>query len=141
MTYTPKRKETMPIPVEPAVLSILVQNSSAETNQAVYVPWKNCQLSYAYSIVTEACTATSAVTNIKLELNAADGTEMMAIEVGSGTQAVGTIDEASVTSQSACENLSNDNTARDAINISVDGPTDASGALQMYMYFEPWYGE
>ena len=141
MTYSPTRRETMPIPVEPAVLSCYAANSSSETNTVVYVPWKNCKLAHAYSVVVSACSATSAVTNIDLELNAADGTEMMSIEVAAGTQAVGTIDEASITSQSACENLSSDNASRDAVNIEVDGPTDAGGAFMVYMYFEPWYGE
>jgi hypothetical protein len=131
----------MPIPVEPAVLSLYVGNSSAETNTVVYVPWKNCQLSYAYTAVVTACTATSAVTSIDLELNAAGGTEMMSIEVGSGTQAVGVIDEATITDQSACENLNSDDAARDAVVVEVDGPTDANGAFMLYMYFEPWYGE
>jgi hypothetical protein len=141
MTYTPKRTETMPIPVEPGVMCAYVKNHATATDTPVYVPWKNCQLSYAYSLCVEACTATSAGTTIVMELNAASGTAMQTITIAAGATAVGVLDEAAVTSQDACENLSSDNTSRDVVNLTIDGPTDADGAFMVYMYFETWNGE
>ena len=85
--------------------------------------------------------ATSAATTIVMELNAASGTAMQTITVAAGTTAVGVIDEAVVTNQAACENLSSDNADRDVVNVTIDGPTDADGDLMVYLYFEPWYGE
>ena len=141
MVFTATKTKTLPVPAEPGVLSCYVANSSAETNTLVYVPWENCKLSYAYIVCVSACSATTAATEIDLELNAAGGTEMMSITVAAGATAVGTIDEATVSSQDACENLSASVAARDAINIEMDGPTDASGAWMLYMYFEGWDGE
>jgi len=131
----------MPIPVEPGVLSVYVKNAATATDTPVYVPWKNCQLSYAYSICVDACSATSAATTINLELNAASGTVMQGITVAAGATSVGTVDEATVSNQAACENLSSDDAARDVVNVTIDGPTDADGAFMVYMYFESYYGE
>jgi hypothetical protein len=139
MTYTAKRTETMPIPVEPAVISINLTNSASETNVPVYVPWKHCQLSYVYSVVTTAIDATDDLV-IQLQLNGTTGTAMYDMTVA-GSAAVGDIDEGAVNTQSACENLSSDNTSRDAVNIQIDGSSTGTGAIQMYLYFEPWAGE
>ncbi len=139
MVYTPTRTEAMPLPVEPSVLSVYVPNSAAETNIVVYVPWKSCKLSYAYTTVVAAIDATDAM-EIDLELNAAGGTEMMTITVAASS-AVGTLDEATVSSQAACEDLSSDNASRDAVVVEVDGSAAADGAVMLYLYFERWDGE
>ena len=135
MTYSAKLGNTMPIPVEPAVLSVYVANSAAETNMPVYIPWKNCRLVYAYTVVVGAAIDATGAMEIDLELNAAGGTEMMSIQVAASS-AVGTIDEASVSNASACKNLSRDDASRDAINVEVDGSASAAGAVMLYMYFE-----
>ena len=57
MTFSPTRTETLPIPAEPAVISCYVPNSAAEINIPVYVPWKQCKLSYAYTVVVAIYTA------------------------------------------------------------------------------------
>ena len=139
MVYTPSKTETLPIPAEPAVLSCYVPNTAAETNILLYVPWKQCKLSHAYTVVVAAIDATDAM-EIDLELNAAGGTEMMTLTVAASS-AVGTIDEATVSSQAACENLSSDTAARDAVNVEVDGSAAADGAVMLYLYFERWDGE
>ena len=139
MTYTPKRRETMPIPVEPAVLTINVKNSASATDIPIYVPWKHCQLSYVYAVVTTAIDGTGNMV-VKFELNAAGGTRMYNL-TAAGSAAVGTVYDATVATQSACENLSSDNSSRDAVNIEVDGSTTGTGALQIYLYFEVWDGE
>jgi len=129
----------MPIPVEPGVVSVVVNNSASETNIPVYVPWRNCKLSYAYTVCTTAVDTAGAM-EIDLELNAASGTEMMTISVAANSS-VGDIDEATVSSAAACKNLSYDNASRDAVNVEVDGSSTGTGQVMLYLYFEPWAGE
>jgi hypothetical protein len=139
MTYTPKRTETMPIPAEPAVISINLKNSAAATDIPIYVPWKHCQLSYVYSVVTVAIDSTNPLV-MKVELDAAGGTRMMDMTINTSAS-VGDIDEATVTNQYACENLSSDDPDRDVVNIEIDGSSTGTGAFQLYLYFEVWGGE
>ena len=134
MTYTANLSNSMPIPCEPGVLSVYVPNTAAETNILVYVPWKQCRLAYAYTVCVTAIDATGAM-EIDLELNAAAGTEMMTISVAASS-AVGDIDEATVSTATACVDLDRDDSARDAINIEVDGSAAAAGAVMLFMYFE-----
>lgn len=135
MTYTATKKPSFPVPVEPAVLSVYVPNSSASTNIPVYIPWKNCELVYAYTVAVGVVDGTGDM-EIDLELNAAGGTEMMTITVAASA-AIGDIDEATVSSADACKNLDRNNSDRDAVNIEVDGSADATGAVMLYMYFAP----
>jgi hypothetical protein len=72
---------------------------------------------------------------IDLELNAASGTEMMSITVAASA-AVGDIDEATVSTPSACANLSRENADRDVVNIEVDGSTTGTGGVMLHMFFE-----
>jgi hypothetical protein len=58
----------------------------------------------------------------------------MSITVAAAS-AVGTIDEATVSSASACKALSYDDTSRDAVNIEVDGG-GGTGSVNLFMYFE-----
>lgn len=138
MAYTPRMNRKSPLPVEPAVLSVYVPNSTAETNILVPVPWHQVQLSHAETNVVTAIDATGAM-EIDLELNASGGTEMMTITVAASS-AVGTIDTATVTSRSACEGLSYDDTSKDYICIEVDGSASAAGAVMLYLYFENYRG-
>lgn len=139
MTYTASRYNTMPIPSEPAVLSVHVNNSASATDIPVYVPWKNCRLVHAVAYVATAID-TSGAMEIDLELNAASGTEMMSISVAASS-AVGTAAEATVSSADACKHLDRDDANRDAVNIEVDGGTGASGAVNLQLYFESERGQ
>ncbi len=134
MTYTANKKPSMPIPVEPGVLSLAISNSSAATDIPVYIPWKNCELVYAYTVVTTAIDATGGM-EVDLELDTAGGTEMMSISIA-GSASVGDIDEATISSAAACKNLDRDDADRDAVNVEIDGSADAAGAAMLYMYFE-----
>ena len=138
MAYTRKMDRRCPLPVEPGVVSVHLVNSVAETNVPVMVPWKNVQLAYAYTVVTEAIDATGAM-EIDLELDAAGGTEMMSITVA-GSSAVGDIDEATVSSASACKGLSYDETSKDYVVCEIDGSAAAAGSVMLYMFFEPYRG-
>lgn len=134
MTYTRKMSLTTPLPNDPGVLSVYVPNSASATDIPVYVPWNRCQLTYAYTVVNSAIDTAGAM-EIDLELNAASGTEMMSITVAANSS-VGTIDEATVSSASACKGLNYSDTSYDAVNIETDGSASASGGVMLYMYFE-----
>jgi hypothetical protein len=133
MAYIPSKNDSYPSSVQPAVLSVYVPNSTAETNILVNVPWRNCRLTYAYTVVVSVIDA--AASAITLELNASGGTTMMTIAVA-GAAPVGDIDEAVVVSRDACGNLSRDNAPRDAVNIKVDSAGTATGGWMLYLYFE-----
>jgi hypothetical protein len=128
----------MPIPAEPAVLSVHVSNSKSATDIPVYVPWKNCRLVHAVAYVTTHVDTAGAM-EIDLELNAASGTEMMSISVPADS-AVGTAVEATTSSASACQNLDRDDANRDAVNIEVDGGA-GTGAVALHLYFESERGQ
>ncbi len=135
MTYSPKMSNTMSIPVEPAVICVhLVGPNTATVDIPVYVPWKECQLTYAYTVTTVAEGNVNAI-EIDLELNAASGTEAMTITVAQNAS-VGDIDEATVTTASAAEHLGRDDTSRDAINIEMASAGATSWQGMLYMYFE-----
>jgi hypothetical protein len=120
MTFTPQMGAGIPLPAHPGVLSVPLSNSASEINIPVYVPWRNCQLSYAYAVVTTVVDTAGAM-NIDLELNAAGGTAMMNISATGAT--IGTIHEATVTSRSACRHLDSQDSARDAVmSKSMDQP-------------------
>ena len=125
----------MPIPVEPAVLAVhLVAPSNATGDVLVYIPWDSCRLVYAYTVTTVA-EANVAAVEIDLELNAASGTEIMSITVAQAA-AIGDIDEATVITAAAQENLGRKDTSRDAINIEIAGGTSTLWQGMLYMYFE-----
>jgi hypothetical protein len=134
MVYTANVNNVMPVPTEPGVLSIKVPNTNPETNILVYVPWTFCRLAYAYAVNYTDIDATGNM-NIDLELNAAAGTLMMNIDV-TKSGAVGAVTEATVSTAAACRQLDRDNTARDAINVEVDGSAAAAGGVMLFMYFE-----
>ena len=75
MTYTPTRTETMPIPVEPAVLSVHLDGGGGVVDVPVYIPWKHCKLVYAYTVTTVG-EGNNAAVALDFELNAAGGTRM-----------------------------------------------------------------
>lgn len=125
----------MPIPAEPAVLAVaLTAPSNATADVLVYVPWKECNLVYAYTVTTVAEGNVAAV-EIDIELNAASGTEIMTITVAQNA-AIGDIDEATFTTETAGRALDRGNTARDAVNIEIAGGTSNTWQGMLYMYFE-----
>ena len=138
MTFNLDMNKRCPLPVDPAVISVHVPNSAAETNLLVPVPWDNCTLIHAETNVAEEIDATDAM-EIDLELNAAGGTEMMSITVAASS-AVGTIDTATVTSKSACQGLSRSDTSKDYICVEVDGSAAAAGSVNLFMFFQSYRG-
>ena len=135
MTYTAIKSNTMPIPLEPALLSVhLTAPSNTTTDVPVYIPWKECNLAFAYTVTTVAEGDVAAV-EIDLELNAASGTEIMTISVARNA-AIGDIDEATFTTLSASKALDREDTARDAVNIEIAGGTSNTWQGMLYMYFE-----
>ena len=133
MVYTPTYYGTYPIPLEPAVLSCFIQNTSAESNLAVYVPWEYCQMDYCYEVQLVANQAGSSSGTLDLELDAAAGTELYTMTIASSA-AVGTIVEGTLTTVAPTKNLGRHDTARDAVNIEVIS-SNAAGAMMLYMYF------
>lgn len=138
MVYSPTLNNSMPIPTEPGILSVHLEVATATKDVAVYVPWKTCRLSYAYSVLTGSSTTTGQTVDVDLELNAAGGTEMMSINHAAGS-AVGSVAEGSVTTKAACKNLDRANADRDAINIEHVG--SIATTVMLYMYFEPEVGQ
>ena len=139
MTYTPVREKTMPIPVEPAVLSVHLDGGAGVVDVPVYIPWKHCQLVYAYTVTTVG-EGNNAAVYLDFELNAAGGTRMGDIDIAQNA-AVGDIDEFVIYDQDACENLSSDDPARDAINIELTDNASSTWQGMLFMYFEVWAGE
>ena len=134
MAYTRKTNPGCPLPVEPQVLSIQLTNGVTAKDYPVYVPWKNVQLTYAYS-VCQTAVDTSGAMALKFELNAASGTSLGTMSMAAST-AVGTVTD--WTAPSSYTRLSSDNTSIDAVNIEVDGGTGATGVMTVYMYFEKY---
>lgn len=138
MVYTANINNSMPIPTEPGVLSCYVANSAGTSDVLVYVPWKNCRLAYAYSVVV-AKVDTAAGLDIDLELNAAGGGDIMSI-AHSASDAIGTVAEATFDDSTLGMGLDRDDSTKDAVNIEMTG-TNATGAVMVYMYFEPEVGQ
>jgi len=130
MTFTSTMRNTMPIPVEPAVMSIYV---TADTQELLIpIPWKDCKLVHAV-----ACFDVAEGTNtgtIDIELNTAGGGDMYSIAVaadqGAGTQVEGTVQTASNNI-----NLDREEATRDNVNLEVAGSA-ADYTCMVYLYFE-----
>lgn len=133
---TKPSRNSMPIPAEPAVLCVPLNNDTADANVLVYVPWKNCRLSYCYTVVTTAIDNNSDLV-LTLELNAEAGSTMAVITIAQNS-GVGTIDTPTLTAAN-CRKLDRDDSTRDAINIDVNGDASPAGQVMLYMYFESDY--
>ena len=137
MTYTRKRNPGCPLPVEPQVLSIELANlTDTAIDIPVYVPWKNVELTYAYSVCT-AAVDTSGDLGLKFELNAASGTSLGVMTIPVSTTAGTQVDWTAGTATQ----LSSDNTSIDAVNIEYDGNSGAGsgkGTFTVFMYFEKY---
>jgi len=108
---------------------------SGAVDTLVPIPWENVRLVKIVGAVTEVIDNVGDW-ELDFELNAASGTEMMTMTVTKNS-AVGTVWEATVSTESACQNLSAAIAARDAINIESDGAATPTGAMNLYFYFEP----
>ena len=131
MAYTYNKDKRCPLQCEPGVLSIRIPNSAAEVNIPVYVPWKDVELMYAYTVCTTSIDATGHM-EIDLEVNASGGTEIGTAQVAASSSP-GDIDEFTIT---AGTRLDYADAGIDAINVEVDGSSTGTGAVQLYLYFE-----
>jgi hypothetical protein len=122
----------------PGVISQVLNNSASATDVLVDIPWKTCRLAAAYTVVTTAIDADTGGMQVTLELNAAGGGDMMAIDIAASS-AVGDQDYATFSTggRARCNNLDRDDTARDKINIEIDGSTTGTGQAMLHMFFEP----
>jgi len=120
----------MPIPIEPAVLSVYL--TAATTELLIPIPWKNCKL--VHVVACFDVTASAATGSIDFELNAEGGGDMFTIAVGS-EQGAGTQVEGTVVTASNCTDLDRDDTARDNTNIEVSGDVTTYTCM-VYLYFE-----
>jgi hypothetical protein len=128
--------QELPIPAEPMVMCMYLPNANNH-NIIAYVPWKNCRLSYCYTVVTTVIDNNSDDMVLTLELNAAAGSTMASITIAKNS-AVGTVDTPTLTAAN-CRKLDRDDSTRDAINVDVNGDSSASGAVMLYLYFESDY--
>lgn len=115
----------------PLVMSIYVNNSAAETNVTVPVPWNDVRCVYIYSIVATDIDNTGAM-EVDFEYNAAGGTEFATLTVAQN-DGVGSIDEATI-SDTKTAALFNE---KSYINVEIDGSATGTGALNIFFYFEP----
>jgi len=127
-----------PLDCDIKVIQAYIRNrTSAEVNIPIPIPWEDVRLVKAIAVVSEVIDNVGAWA-IDFELDKAGGTEMMSIDIAA-SDAVGTIYEATVTNQAACERLSSKNPTRDAIVIEADSAAAASylGAANIFLIFEP----
>ena len=129
-------KDMCPVFGLPGILGpIPLTNNATEFQTLIDIPWKECKLVSARFDVTTTVDTVGAM-NIDLELNAASGTAMMNVSVTAGSAVAAQL-YGTVTSAAACNKLDRDNTARDKINIEVDGSTTGTGAGMLWLMFEP----
>lgn len=131
-------KDVCPVMGCPGVLPVLLNNSAAETNVLVDIPWKNCRLAHAMAVVTTAIDGAGSMV-VDIELNAAGGGDIMSLSA-TASAAVGTQYNATFDDATKGDSLDRDDSARDKINIEIDGSTTGTGQLMLYMYFEPMVG-
>jgi hypothetical protein len=133
MAYTREKPAACPIPADPGVVSLLINSpavgSSAPVSTILEVPWDNVKLVYAYTVVTTLCGSQG---DIEIDLDNAAGTEMATITVAADA-AVGVVDEATISSHAAADDL-NDS---DTVTVAVFDASSMTGQVMLYMYFEP----
>ena len=131
MAYTRQTPDSDTVCNNPGLVSHLCNNSAAETNMALKVPWDNVNLVYGYTAVTTAIDATGSTT-IDLELTKAGGTAI-ATQTIAKSAAVGTITEFTFNEPLVAKGLDRKST----INVEIDGSATGSGQFMLYLYFEP----
>jgi len=133
MAYTRTQPSACPVPADPGMVSILVNQVAAASpvDIELKVPWDNVKLVYGYSIITVANSG-HATFNVDVELATAGGTAM-ATMAPAKSAAVGTVTELTISDPAACDDL-NDGSI---INLEITGASSATGQMMMYFYFEP----
>lgn len=116
---------------DPLVASVYVNNSAAETNVRVPVPWNDVRCVYIYSIVATVIDNTGAM-ELDFEFNAAGGTEFATMTVAQNA-AVGTVTEATISDAETARKFHE----KSYINVEIDGSSSGTGALNIFFYFEP----
>ena len=135
MTYSAGVQDTLPVPAEPAVLSVHILGPDTGTKDIpIYVPWKNCTLAYAYTVTTVTEGNVNNV-GIDLELNAASGSAIGTITVAKNA-AVGDLDEIGTITRANARDLNRENTSRDAVNIEITSAGTTAWQGTLFMYFE-----
>jgi len=140
MAYSRTQRPRCKIPGDPGVVCAYVPITTGATSVAVYVPWDNVKLVYAYTTYVSGDIVGSAldggdctITLTKSAAAAALGT----ITIASSGSAVGDVDEATFELYPDARNF----TAADYITVGVDGHADTSAAIlpgfNIYFYFEP----
>lgn len=136
MAYTAGINPSTGLPLEPAVIRAFVNASTTEL--LVPIPWQHVRLAHA-----EACfdvaEDNSGTGTIDIELDAAGGTTLMSIAVAQ-QQASGSTVDATVSDQSACEDIGAHATSCDYLNLEVAGDA-ASYTCNVYLMFEPEVGQ
>lgn len=117
---------------DPLVIHAYVTNSASETNVRVPVPWDDVRCTYIYSVVETAIDADGDMV-VTFEYNAADGTTIATL-TAAASSTVGTVDEATFSTPDTHGNLFHKTSY---MNMSIDGSTTGTGALNVYLYFEP----
>lgn len=135
MAYSRQKEAACPLAIDPGVLSVYLPWSSGETNIKVNIPWDNVNLVHAEALTLVA--VDSGDLEIDLEILDTGSTslgEAMTITVATSGSAVGTVTEATVTSNALCQNLSENY----KVNVEIDGAASGTtGAQMLYLYFEP----
>ena len=135
MAYTRRgsKKASTPIPSDPAVLGpIRLTNAATAFETTIAVPWDGCRLAYAYCVTITGVDTESGGMGIKLELDAASGTEIGTC-TPAASSAVNTLTELTWVDENAARHLDSGN----YINIEVDGSTTGTGVVDLFLYFEP----
>jgi len=133
MAYTRQKVSACPVPADPGMVSILLNQVAAASpvDIELKVPWDNVKLVYGYSIITVKNNS-KATFNVDVELTTAGGTAM-ATMAPAKSAAVGTVTELTISDDAACDDL-NDGSI---INLEVTGAASAVGQMMLYLYFEP----
>jgi hypothetical protein len=129
VAYTRRSDPKRPGPGDPGVIWHVINNSAAETNIPIQVPWDDVELVYAYTAVQTIIDNTAAV-EIDLELNAAGGTELASLSIAKNS-GVGTITEFTMNPETRTVLARNS-----SIVVEVDGSSTGTGRLNLFLYFE-----
>jgi hypothetical protein len=117
---------------DPLVVSVYVNNSAAETNVPVYIPYNDVRCVYIYSVVATAIDGDGNM-EVDFEYVDAGGTTEFATLTVAASAAVGDIDEATISDAETARKFHE----KSYINIEVDGSTTGTGAINIFFYFEP----
>ena len=138
MAYSRLASSAWPTPGgDPGVLSIHLVNSIVEADYLLKVPWNNCRIAYAYTIVTNVAVDATTNWSIGIYKTATTGTLLVDCTIPKSS-AIGTVTDGTmnntVAAGTARKNLLNTNLL--CITSIGDGTTP-TGECELYIYFEP----